>query len=314
MSRTTTELIPYGCDSLGRLTHVLMHRPGNELELVRSSNHARLLFDYVPDAERFREEHDRYREMLSGHGVEVFELSDYVEQNIALIDFLPNLTYLHDTAVISARGTILSAMAWDSRKGEEQVVREALENLGIPTLIDFEDPDDAFEGCLLLSPETVLVAETERHSRASIQKFIRRALASFREVILVEVLRARRFMHPDTIYSRVSETIALAYLPAFKRSYVFTCAGVHQVDFAEYMRGRGVNIIEVSDMEQQRLACSFVPLEPGVIIHYDSALDRETRNSLTREGVEMLFFHPEALRAGGGSLRCITLRLHRDPT
>jgi arginine deiminase len=77
------------------------------------------------------------------------------------------------------------------------------------------------------------------------------------------------------------------------------------------MRKKGVEIIPVSDSEQSRLACSFVPLESGTIFHYDTALDQKTRKNLESESVELIPFHPEALLAGGGSLRCHTLRLCR---
>ena len=226
---------------------------------------------------------------------------------------MPNLTYLHDVAVICRKGAILSSMAWPGRKGEDEVVREALTNLDIPIFIDFGDAEDAFEGCLLLSPDTVLVAETERHSRTTIDKFVRKALAVFREVIYVDIPKARRYMHPDTIYNRVSQHLAITYLPAFKNSYLLSSKGVDKIDFAEHMQRKGVELINISDSEQMRLACSFVPLQPGVIFHYDTALDRETQILLARKGVEVIFFHPEALLAGGGSLRCITLRLRREP-
>ena len=305
--------ITYGCEEFGRLTRVMMHRPGKELELISHENHRQWLFDRVPDIDRFIEEHDRYRELLVSYGVDVLEVSDYVNEHHELMARMPNLMYLHDIAVISSRGAILSSMAWEGRKDEEIVVREVLTNLGIPIFIDFDDPSDAFEGCLLLSPETVLVAETERHSREAIDKFVRKALTAFREVIYVDIPKARRYMHPDTIYNRVSTHLAITYLPAFKTSYLFTSRGVDRIDFAEYMRHKGVELINVSDSEQLRLACSFVPLQPGVIFHYDTALDKETQALLARKGVEIIFFHPEAITAGGGSLRCITLRLHREP-
>ena len=120
-------------------------------------------------------------------------------------------------------------------------------------------------------------------------------------------------MHPDTIYNRITPNLALAYLLAFRASYVFTGKGIDKIDFAKHMRRKGVEIISVSSSEQLRLACSFVPLQPGVIFHYDTALDKETQLLLARKGVEIIFFHPEALTAGGGSLRCTTLRLHREP-
>jgi arginine deiminase len=78
------------------------------------------------------------------------------------------------------------------------------------------------------------------------------------------------------------------------------------------MKARGVELIPVSDEEQQRWATSFVALEPGVIINYDISLKSETRNILESQGVRLIGFHPGALLAGGGSLRCLTLRLLRE--
>jgi arginine deiminase len=301
----------FGCDSLGRLTRVMVHRPGEELKIINGANYRDWLFDTVPDVARFREEHDAYCELLRSYGVEVLELADCIADAPARLANLPNITYMHDIAVISNRGAILSRMAWAGRRDEHLVVREALESVGIPIFSAFDDPQDAFEGCLLLSPQTILVAETERHSPLSIRKFIIRALSAFDEVIYVKIPKARRFMHPDTVYNRITDRLALVYLPAIEVSHLWRKHAVQLVDFREFMQARGIELVNVSDAEQQRLACSFVPLEPGVIFHYDTALDPATRRALSRRGVEIIPFHPHALRAGGGSLRCLTLRLHR---
>jgi arginine deiminase len=303
----------YGCDRLGRLTRVMLHRPGPELDQLTHANCRRWLFDRPPDPGLFADEHDRYRELLESHGVEVLELTDFVAREAERARRLPNLTYLHDTAAITSKGALLSAMTRPARRGEENVVREALTALDVPILNEFDDEEDHFEGCLVLSPDTLLVAETERHNSAAVAKFIPRALQWFTEVIRVEVPKARRFMHPDTIYNRITDRLALAYLPGFRASYLHTDGQVLPIDFREHMRGRGVELICVSDSEQRRLACSFVPLEPGVIVHYDTALDRQTQRRLARRGVELILFHPQAMTAGGGSLRCLTLRMRREP-
>ncbi len=304
----------FGCDHLGRLTRVMVHKPGDELKVINSANYRDWLFDHVPDVDRFREEHEAYCELLRSCGIEVLELADYVEDAPQKLAKMPNVTYMHDIAVISSRGAILSCMAWAARRNEHVVVREALQNLGIPIFLEFDEPQDAFEGCLLLSPHTILVAETERHSPPSIRKFVDRALCAFDEVICLQIPKARRYMHPDTIYNRVTERLSLVYVPAIQAAYVYRKGRVEPIDFPEFMRARGIELINVSDSEQRRLACSFVPLEPGVILHYDTALDSMTQRLLARKGVEIILFRPEAMRAGGGSLRCITLRLHRAGT
>jgi arginine deiminase len=118
-------------------------------------------------------------------------------------------------------------------------------------------------------------------------------------------------MHPDTIYNRITEHLALVHLPAIQAAYLYREDVVESIDFAAFMQARGAELVNVSDAGQRRLAGSFVPLEPGVLVHYDTALDLQTRRILSCKGVEFTVFHPEAMRAGGGSLRRLTLRLHR---
>ncbi len=310
--QTTRATISYGCERLGRLSSVLLHRPGKALEQIDAGNVRRMLFNKVPDIAAYIEDHDRYRQLLLDCDVNVLELGDYVTENRELMDSMVNLTFLHDTAVISRHGAILSKMAFPGRCNEHLVVREALENLGIPLLFEFTEDEDCFEGCLLVSHNLLLVAETERHTTTAIMKFIAHMRSLFKEIIYVDVPKQRRFMHPDTIFNRVKNKLALAYLPAFKKSYLFNGHKAEPIDFQEYMTQRGFDIIAVSDDEQQRLACSFVPLDDGVMVHYDTALDRNTMRKLAAKGVELVLFHPHSLHEGGGSLRCHTLRLKRE--
>lgn len=234
------------------------------------------------------------------------------EENIGLMNSLPNLAYLHDIGVVNSRGAILSKMCPGGREKEEIVLKEALTNLGIPIFHEF-DHDDRFEGCLMLSPDTVLLANTERHTEATIMKAVPKFLEIFKEIIYVKVPKLRRYMHADMIYNRISDNLALAYLPAFLKTYVITKDKKIQVDFKTYMAAKGIELINVSNKEQQNWACSFIPLEPNVIIHYDFALNAQTQEILKSHKVKIIKFHPDpALLAGGGSLKCFTLRLYRE--
>ena len=305
-------LAGFGIERFGRLRAVLVNRPSRAISLVRAANADRYLFDAEPDADRYLAEHDRYTDLLRSHGVAVHYLADHVRRNRDLLHALPNLAYMHDIAVVTSKGAILSKMAFEGRLREEIVVAEALESLGVPTLFAAEG-DEEFEGCLVLSPDTILVAHTERHTRSAIERFIAVALRHFSEVLYVDIPKARRFMHPDMILNRASESVALAYLPAFLDVHRYTATSVEPVaDIRDFLARRGVEVVPISDEEQQRWGTSFVPLEPGRIVHYDIALAEATKARLAQLGVEVIEFHPEALLAGGGSLRCLTMRLWRD--
>jgi arginine deiminase len=61
---------------VGVLRQVVLHRPGLELARLTPSNVHRLLFDDVLWAERAREEHDAFAELLRGRGVVVHAFAD----------------------------------------------------------------------------------------------------------------------------------------------------------------------------------------------------------------------------------------------
>lgn len=302
----------YGTEKFGPLRKVLLHKPILSLPIVTNDNYSYFLYDQIPDIESYLNEHQDYANLLKSLGVQVFELSDLVLNNRDLLYRLPNLAYLHDTCVVTREGAILSKMSSGARQHEEIVVKEALQNLGIQIYYEFAEGEQ-FEGCLLLSPQTLFVAETERHSRRSIEKLVPQALKLFDEVVCVSIPKIRRFMHSDMIFNRVNEHVALAYLPAFISTVQYTRTGSNVIDnFVNFMAERGIEIINITDEEQRHWATSFVPVNSDTIIHYDIALNKNTKRKLARQGIHIIEFHADALLAGGGSLRCLTLRLLRS--
>ena len=300
----------YGVEKFGRLKTAMLHRPAQSVRAMNPIMMSYYLFDAIPDADRYLDEHDQYRKLLQSQGVTVLELSDYVQGNRTLMDTLASLPYLNDSSVISRHGAILSQMG-GGRKGEEVVVKEALASLGIPLAYQFS-PNDHFEGFLILPGGILFIACTERHHRTSVEKFLPTAVSLFPEVIYVECPKARRFMHADMIYGQVSENMALAFLPAFLEVYTITASGSRAIDFTKHMSEKDIEIIPISDQEQKNWGCSFVALEPNLLLHYDIALSAQTHKILHAKGVECIEFHPNALLAGGGSLRCLTLQLYRE--
>jgi arginine deiminase len=305
------EQVQYGIEKFGRLKTAMLHSPDKSLTKITEENREFFLFDKVPNVDKYLEEHQQYCNLLRSHGVLVHQLSDHIYRNRDLLERLPNLAYLHDIAVICSHGAIVSKMSSRGRCHEEIVVREALTDLGIPTLYE-PCEGEAFEGCLLLSPKTVFVADTERHSKNSIDKFINFILGYFDEVIYAQIPQARRFMHPDMILNRITDQLMIYFPPAFLQTFYITKESRNQIEIKTWMKQHKVELIPMSDKEQMLWGSSFVPLEPGVIINYDISLESKTLDLLEQEGVRFIHFHPDALLAGGGSLRCLTMRLWRS--
>ncbi len=303
--------IPYGIESFGRLQTVMVNCPVESLSKVTEDNREFFLFDAVPNVDKYLEEHQKYQALLEQHGVRVLHLSDHVDRNRDLLARLPNLAYMHDIAVVSSHGAILSNMSSMGRRHEEIVVKEALTDLGIPILYE-PCEGDSFEGCLLLSPKTLFVADTERHEQKAIEKFITYILSYFEEVIYAQIPQERRYMHPDMVLNRITPQLMVYYPPAFLKTFYITREKRTEIDLNTWMKERKITLIPLSDREQQHWGSSFVPLEPGTLFCYDISYDANTLHLLEQEGVKFIFFHPEALLAGGGSLRCLTMRIHRS--
>lgn len=303
--------IKYGIEKFGRLKAAMIHRPEKSLTKVTEANMKYFLFDRLPDVDKYLEEHRQYGQLLEQNGVTVYQLAELVTKNTALVERLPNLAYMHDIAVISSHGAIVSKMSSQGRSHEEIPVGEALAKLGIPTLYE-PNEGDAFEGCLLVDANTVFVANTERHNSASIQRFIDYILGYFENVLYAIIPKERRYMHPDMVLNRMTENLMVYYPPAFLNTYLVTKTGTMQIDIKKWLNDRRIELVPLSDEEQQRWGTSFVPLEPGLIINYDISLEMQTIKTLENEGIHFIHFHPDALLAGGGSLRCLTMRLFRE--
>ncbi len=301
----------YGAEKIGCLKKVMLHCPVQSIRRVNENNLMFYLFDRVPDYGRYIDEHNAYRKLLTDNGVEVYELSDLIVNNRELMTYLPNLSYLNDSSVVTGKGAILSSMSPGGRQYEEIVVREALTALGIPILHACE-PGEKFEGFITLFPDTLFIADTERHSKVSIERFFNVALEHFPNIVYAEIPQARRFMHPDMIFNRISDVLGLVYLPAFLNCWHIRKNRRDNIDFTVWAKSVKMELVSISDEEQKKWGTSFITLKPNHIVNYDISLKPATQKILESMGVRFTQFHPDAMLAGGGSLKCLTLRLLRE--
>lgn len=114
------------------------------------------------------------------------------------------------------------------------------------------------------------------------------------------------------VFNRITENLFIFYPQAFLKTYHITKEIKQEIDVKVFMNKQNVDMVALSDEEQKRWGSYFVPLEPGIIINYDISLKQKTINLLESEGVKFVHFHPDALLAGGGSLRCLTMRILRE--
>ena len=105
-----------------KVREVLVHHPGKELRIVTKPE--RWAFnDYIDMAEMERE-HDKLVKTLQDEGVRVHYL-------MKSMDTKPKLYMVRDSAVIANRKAVTSHSVYSLRRGEEQLVKQRLKELGI---------------------------------------------------------------------------------------------------------------------------------------------------------------------------------------
>jgi len=65
---------------IGRLTAVLLHKPGEELNKLTPDYLAKFLFDDIPWLKKMQEEHDEFAKVLRSRGTEVYYIRDLLQK------------------------------------------------------------------------------------------------------------------------------------------------------------------------------------------------------------------------------------------
>jgi len=236
----------------GRLRLVLMHRPGLEIDRVLPRERERLLFDDILFLEEARSEFDRLVAIIRKTGAEVLlfeELLDTLPQGNFEPEFsamrirdtitgevgdpLPNLMFHRDLGAVIGKKICFTAMAEPARFLESQLVRSLLSThprfAKLEVIYDAlardirqQDVDGRYpglEGGDILCPRTdvLMVGDSIRSDRRHIDALAEAVLhdqkSDIRSVIIVNMPRARSYMHLDTIFTMISESEVLVHAP-----------------------------------------------------------------------------------------------------
>lgn len=119
--RAESVLRPMVESEIGRLRHVITHRPGRELDRLTPSNIHALLFDDVPWAARARDEHDHFVDVLGSRGATVYRFAELLAGALDTPD---------------GRRFVIDRTCTAERFGEQmsRSVRVLLEDVDAPTL------------------------------------------------------------------------------------------------------------------------------------------------------------------------------------
>jgi N-dimethylarginine dimethylaminohydrolase len=243
--------------------------------------------DSTPDAQR---QWDRFIELAGCVGdVEFVSIPQGAQT--------PDLVFTANAALISGNLAIVSSFRHAERRREQPVFRAALARAGFATTFlqqtYFEGAGDA----LFDRVRPILYAgygwRTERGATMQLQEIVGCR-------VLPLLLADERFYHLDTALCPLASGHVLAFMDAFS-------------PHAQTLLRRAVDpeyLIEVSIDDALQFACNAVEIGDAVIMHECS---RRLRERLHDAGYRVFCTDFSEFHKGGGSAKCLTLRLDDGP-
>lgn len=239
---------------------------------------------------------------------------------------IPNLFFMRDPQVVLGDRVMISSMATQARRRESLLSKYVFEHH--PRFrdreifwIDFMESTErptrkmpTIEGGDVLVPrrDLLLIGVTERTNKAGVDCLLRalkEAGARVRHAIIVDIPRARSFMHLDTIFTFISRHECLIYppviLPSGKQAASVTLADLTKKKGITYteeksllgaLKKRGFDLEPVycggrravdQQREQWTDGANAFALAPGIILGYERNV--RTAEELARHGYHIVY-------------------------
>ena len=305
-------------NAYGTLRRVLMHRPGEELDVVTERTAEEFNFARPVDRVKFVADYDAMLQRFCAHGVDVVLLSDVLRDDRDAMRYIarrPNMTYTRDLAVVLARGAVLMGPWQRGRQGDQEMMARAFNRLGIPILGAIEAPGYLEGGGVtMIGDDTVAASLCDRATEPGLRSLREIAFASGAGYFL-EVPLPRGHIHIDGILMIVDERLCLVHESTFDvfpcRLYERGASGPRHVDLLEYLDERRFTRLPITDEERRAGHLNIVVTERSRrAVGFDTAA--RISAELSRLGWQLDTFPCAELFMGKGGPHCMTCPLLVD--
>ena len=295
----------WGCDNdVGTLRKVLMHRPGDEMDIIDPSKRIEELGSYgdvekqswywrgdvIPSLGEQQAQHDALADTLRKEGVEVVYLARCAPGRHKSI-------YTRDSVIGVKGGAIVTRLGPIVRRGEEAPATETLAAIGMPILRTIHGTGLMEGGSFAwLKPGIAAVGRSSRVNEEGTRQVEEVLKAQGCELLRVDLTGYRLHIDGNLVMIDVDTAIINpTQLPFW---------------FLEKLKELGIRTIEVSPDDPSG-AVNCIAVRPGRVV-MEANLSPRTAGKLDKLGIEIVDVKYDKVWLGGGGIHCSTSPLIRD--
>jgi N-dimethylarginine dimethylaminohydrolase len=276
------------------LRRVLVKRPD---EAFAVDDPQRWHYAGRPNLEIAQREHDALVDILREAGAEVLYHDESQPDHADAI-------YVYDPAIVTDEGAVILSMGKVLRHGEERALARRFEQLDVPVYYTLHGDARAEGGDLLWLDHDTLAVGLGFRTDAEGMRQLSEALEPLGVDIIVVQLPyyggPEACLHLMSLISLVDHSTAVVYPPLLP------------VPFWQYLRDRGLQLVEVPDEEFESMGPNVLALAPGKCLMLEG--NSITKRGLEEAGCEVLTYKGNeiSLKAEGGPT-CLTRPILRSP-
>jgi N-dimethylarginine dimethylaminohydrolase len=231
------------------------------------------------------EQHNQMVQTMRNHGIEVILLPYHKKY--------PEQVFTRDIGFTLGHTVFVADMASDVRQGEDNVLKQWLEDEGFSYYNIIGDQIEG--GDVIIDRDTVYIGLSDRTSQQAVDH-LKHLLPQF-DVKAIQF--KAKYLHLDCVFNVVSPELALIFPEALTKE-----------DFDIF--GSRYELIEVSDEEQFTLGTNVLGIGNKRILSLP--VNKNVNQQLRDRGFEVIEVDITEIIKSGGSFRCCTLPILRSRT
>ena len=282
----------------GKLLSVVIKPAANAMyseEQIRNEWQSLNFLD-APDRDRALAEYHAFEKILLDHHIRVRHLAP--DESLTM-----DSMYCRDASILTDQGAILCRMGKSSRCGEPEAAGALFYEMDIPILGKIKSPGTVEGGDVAwLNNRTLAVGHTYRTNLDGIRQLKDMLDPLGVKVIVADLPHFRGptdVFHLMSILSPVADDLAVVYAPLMPIAFRLTLLEL------------GYQLIEVPEVEFNRIGCNVLALAPRVCLMVEGHPQTQVR--LQAAGCTVLTYAGEEISIkGGGGPTCLTRPLKRS--